>query len=290
MQTQLPWYERKNAVDDYISPEYYDAIIKDYIFDNKTDIEIFEDFLGDRKFNSILELGSGSGRATDSILKHTKFEQLGLVDLSKDMLGFLKNKYSSYSNIKYNNFDHIIFLETTKEKFDLVCSMWSFSHSVHVALYELGREKGGEEISNIISNFMENNINTKGEMYIYHFDSTSQEQFILLNQWKKAFSLYTDLTDQSPSKVILDKVLEKMTRENKVEFSCKHLIGQAINYKNEEEFLELFMNFHLETFFNKTDKFEEVKQSILNLGKQYKNADGSYSIKPGCFVYKIKKL
>ena len=286
----MHWSERKNTIEEYISPKYYDSIIKDYIFNGISDLKIFQEYLSDKKFNNILELGCGSGRATDAALGALNYHQITLVDLSSVMIDFVSRKYSNLNEIRCKKSDHINYLRKSENKFDLVYCMWSLSHSIHAHLYEKGKEKGSEEVFNIVESFIRNNILKGGEMFIIHFDSTSQEQIILLNQWKKVYSLYTDITEQTPSKKLLDKVFEYLCRENVIEFSCEHYIGEEIEYQNDDEYLELFMNFHLETFFNKTDMFEDVKNSILSLGEKYKDQGGKYYIKPGCFIYKIKRL
>lgn len=285
----MHWSKRKNSVDDYIGPEYYDSIIKDYIFNNTTDLELFRQYIQGKKFKNILELGCGSGRATDVVVNEIDMDTLTLVDLSKDMIDFVKNKYKDRQNITYEKSDHIDFLKSADNQFDFAYCMWSFSHSIHAHLYRTG-EDGVQDICDVIENFIRNKLTIDGEMYIFHFDSTSQEQMILLSQWKKIYPLYTDITQQTPSKKTLDKVFEQLTRDNVMEFSCEHYIGEKIHYKDSEEYLELFMNFHLETFFNKTKMFESVKNSILSMGEKYKNGDGSYDIKPGCFIYKLKRI
>ncbi|MDB9944424.1 class I SAM-dependent methyltransferase [bacterium] len=286
----MHWSERKNSIDDYISPEYYDSIIKDYIFNEKTDLDLFREYVMGKDFDSVLELGCGSGRATDVTVKEVSFRTLTLVDLSRDMINFVSNKYKSKETIKFSKSDHIDYLKNTDNKYDFVYCMWSLSHSIHAHMYRDGEQKGSKDTFETVESFVKNKINENGEMYIFHFDSTSQEQMILLSQWEKAYPLYTDITLQSPSKRTLDKVFEQLTRDNVIEFSCEHYTGKEISYKDEEEYLELFMNFHLETFFNKTELFDDVRSSILSMGEKYKNKDGSYKIKPGCFIYKIKRI
>ncbi len=286
---QPNWSNRKNTVDDYISPEYYNSIIKDYVFNDLTDLEIFQQYIAGKTFESVLELGSGSGRVTDITLNSLNFNQLTLTDLSEQMIEFQKKKYRN-RKISYVQSDHMDYLKTTLQKFDFVYCIWSLSHSINAHLYKAGKNFNSTDIFNNIKDFVKHRIKNDGEMFILHFDSTSQEQTILLSQWKRVYRLYTDITEQSPSKKILDKVFEDLARDNVIEFSSEHYIGRGITYCDDEEYLELFMNFHLETFFNKTNLFDVVKDDILSLGKKYKADDGSYTIKPGCFIYKVKKL
>lgn len=42
---QYPWLKIQTTVEEYVNPEYYNKIIKDYIFDDKTDLELFNEWL-----------------------------------------------------------------------------------------------------------------------------------------------------------------------------------------------------------------------------------------------------
>lgn len=284
------WSQIKNNIDDYIKPEYYNRLIKDYVFEGKKDGILFEDFLDKREFPNVLELGCGSGRSTDIFVKNSTYSRLTLVDLSKDMISFVKNKYKKDRKINYVYSDHLSYLQTSKSKYDLVYSLWSLSHSIHANFHRLGLKKGKHFISKVIKDFIINNLNTNASFYIIHFDSMSEEQTILLNQWRKVYPIFKNTKKQSPSKLLLDKIFLELDNDKKILYSCEHLLGERINYKDQTELLEVFMNFHLETFFNKEKSFEKVKESIIDLSKGYLSKNGEYNVRSGCYIYKITKL
>lgn len=285
------WENYKNTVEDYVAPEYYNQILKEYVFNGLTDLKIFRNYLDHSFFENILELGSGSGRATDIFLDSSKgFSSLDLLDQSNQMISFLKNKYSKNTKINYLNSDHLNFMKNTIKKYDLVYSLWSLSHSIHAFLHSKGLKQGAFEAEDILLKFIENNINMGGEFYIVHFDSMSDEQKILMRQWRKVFPIFKNSKKQSPSKLILDRVFNKLDSNRKILFSCEHFLGEGISYKDENEYLEIFMNLHLETFFNKTEMFDTIKNDLLKLAGPYKDENGRITIAPACYIYKIKKL
>ena len=94
---QYPWLAITTTVEDYVAPDYYDRLLKPYRFGGKDDNTLFEDFLTTlpKKITSALELGPGTGRITDVILRNKNVENLTLVDLSSKMIDFLKSKRPS---------------------------------------------------------------------------------------------------------------------------------------------------------------------------------------------------
>ena len=42
---KYPWLKITTTVEDYIAPEYYDRLLKDYIFSGKTDSQLFKEYL-----------------------------------------------------------------------------------------------------------------------------------------------------------------------------------------------------------------------------------------------------
>ena len=288
------WSNKTNSIDEYIDAEYYDSIIKDYVFDGVTDLELFEKFLTKPKYNSVLELGSGSGRSTRVFLNNAQYSTLDLVDLSHQMLDTTQKKFKDHGNINFHQSDHISFLEDENKKstttYDLVFSLWSFSHSVHANLHKLGLQRGRKYLYQVLEEFIINKISTSGELFLIHFDSLSDEQKILMRQWKRVYPVYHDTSQQSPSKLIIDELLRDLRMKNKITFESTHHTGEPIHYTNTSELLEVFMNFHMETFFNKQELFNEVKQSVVSMSEEFKNPDDSYDITPGCFLYKVKRI
>lgn len=137
--------------------------------------------------------------------------------------------------------------------------------------------------------FIRQNIAKHGSFFLIHFDSLSQEQSILMRQWKRVFPTFTNIDEQSPSKQVIDKTLLELDTKGEITLSINHLQGDAIHYESEDEVLETFMNFHLETYFNDSPLTENVIEDIKEQASKYRNEDGSYDITPGCYVYLFVK-
>jgi SAM-dependent methyltransferase len=272
---------------EYLDPKYYHSILKEYKFGNVSDLELFKKHLSHKNYNNVLELGCGAGRGTDAFFDKFSCAKLTLLDQSNQMLEYVsKKKYES--DVKYERNDHLIFLSTTAQKYDLVYSLWSFSHSIHQVLAKLGLSNGLEKVEQILKKFVSHNLLSNGEMYIMHFDSQSEEQQILIPQWERNYSMFSK-KGQSPSKELLDKVIIELDAENIITYEMSHFEGDPIQYKNIDELLEIFLNLHLEGQFNTTDLFEDVVADITARAKKYLLSDGTYSIRPGVYIYKIIK-
>ena len=103
------------------------------------------------------------------------------------------------------------------------------------------------------------------------------------------FSAFANTKEQSPSKQIIDKTLLELDMKGEITLSINHLQGDAIHYKSEDEVLEIFMNFHLETYFNNSPLSGSIIDDIKGQISKYRNGDGSYDITPGCYVYSFIK-
>ena len=88
---------------------------------------------------------------------------------------------------------------------------------------------------------------------------------------------------------MLDKIFHELDDKNKIILTEKHLVGDPILYENEEMLLEIFLNFHLETYFNKSNLLPVVINDIKKCARQYKSQDGTFAIKTGCYIYEIEK-
>lgn len=289
-----PWLEIQTTVEEYVHPEYYNQIIKDYVFDNKSDIEMFKEWLNQlltKENPRILELGCGSGRATEVLVDmfQNNWSKLSLLDLSTQMLEFTENKFRKYDNINMINSDTIEFLHENNDVYDVIYSLWSFSHSVHQILTRDGFEAGKEYAQKAIRKLVTQNMSTGSEFFLIHFDSLSEEQKILLEQWTKVFPLFGDLSKQSLSKQLIDEELIRLQNEGIVDLDLQHYIGEEIEYSSEDEALEVFMNFHMESFFNDSEKLPEVMDDLKTYFKGFTDELGKVKIKPGCFVYKVRK-
>lgn len=294
LKARYPWLAITTTIEDYVAPEYYDKLLKDYVFDGETDLEIFSEFLKKippRNDMGLLELGCGSGRVTNVALSWLGVQQppFRIVDLSGQMIAFTKDRFATLDNLVFTQSDSVKFLEETLEKYDLAFSLWSFSHSVHQILTREGLEEGTRYVRSVLRKFFTENMNPGSSFFLIHFDSMSDEQRILLNQWKKVFLIFADTTRQSPGKRLIDDELEAMARDGIVTFEIKHRVGKEIVYASQDEALEIFLNFHAESYFNELDILPEVVNEMQQYFASFTDESGKVRIKPGCFIYEIKR-
>jgi SAM-dependent methyltransferase len=284
---QYPWLAKVNAVEDYIPPEYYQHLLKPYTFGGVSDLSLLEKFLNNKKPSKILELGCGSGRASGIAVSTISTADYIFSDFSERMLEAAKQHLPKNSSFIVS--DAVEYMENTKDVYDLVYTIWSFSHSTHQHIHRLGIVKAKDYISSVMKKFIRENLAEDGSFFLIHFDSLSQEQSILMRQWKRVFPAFADIDKQSPSKQIIDKTLLELDTKGEITLSITHLKGDAIHYKSEDELLETFMNFHLETYFNNSSLTESVIDDIRGQIAKYRNEDGSYDITSGCYVYSFIK-
>lgn len=284
---EYPWLAKMNTIEDYLPPEYYQHLLKPYTFGGVSDISLLENFLHNKKHSKVLELGCGSGRASSTAVSIIPTADYTFSDLSKRMIEAAKQHLPTKSSFIVS--DAIEYMENTEDIYDLVYTLWSFSHSTHQHIHRLGIEKAEGYISSVIKKFIRENIAKDGSFFLIHFDSLSQEQSILMRQWKRVFPAFANTGEQSPSKQIIDNALLELDTKGEITLSINHLQGDAIHYKSEDEVLETFMNFHLETYFNDSPFTESVIRDIKEQISNYRNEDGSYDIAPGCYVYSFIK-
>src|SRR5690348_6523025 len=87
------WIDAAINGPEYLAPDYYDSILKPYIFSGVTDLELFRSFLTTahlRERASALEIGPGTGRATRVFSECFKSAEIDLVDQSQQMLSYLR--------------------------------------------------------------------------------------------------------------------------------------------------------------------------------------------------------
>lgn len=284
---KYPWLEHINTVEEYLPPEYYKHLLRPYTFNGIADLGLLRNFLDNREASNILELGCGSGRASDAVTQLIPSATYTFSDLSKRMISAAKEHLPNQSSFVVS--DAIEFMENASEQYDLVYTLWSFSHSTHQHIHRLGIEKARQYISSVIKKFIKKNISPAGSFFLIHFDSLSEEQRILMRQWKRVFPAFANTEQQSPSKQIIDRTLLDLDNEGAITLSLNHLRGDPITYASENDVLETFMNFHLETHFNHLPSVTEVIEDISSQIKEYRNPDCSYSIRPGCYVYSFTK-
>lgn len=285
------WLKIRTLQEDYVAPNHYNKLLKPYSFNNKTDIEIFNEFvkkLPQKQMNS-LELGTGTGRVTEHFLKCGKIRSFTGVDLSKNMIDTCINKFNKNKNADFIKQDSLEFLSTTTQSFDFVFSLWSLSHSIHQHMEKIGVENGYAYTYRVLFNFLKNNLKENGFFFLIHFDSTSEEQIILRKILKEINPLYYQGKRQSLSKRVIDFTLESLAKLQILNYEVLHLCGDPIIYKNIDEALETYLVFHLESHFNDKKDLPEVFQELNNYLSQFKNKNQEIVIKPGCFIYKLHK-
>ncbi len=289
------WLARSSKdVADYIPPEYYDRLLKKYIFNGLTDLEHFKKYLKDNFASGtsnlkVLELGFGSGKAT-SIFFETikKYAYLDLIDLSHDMHVFTKKRFANKKHLRFKEQDTIAYLENTRAEYDLVFSLWSFSHSVHQHMIFEDYAKASRRTEKAVKKLIKENMKKGGRIFIIHFDTQSDEQKILVNQWRKVFPIFK-IDQQSPSKELLDRTFGVLKSKDIIDFKVTHYKGKVIEYKSINEALEIFMNFHMETYFNRNKNVDLIIKELIKEFSRYKK-NGKVYISPGCFIYEIYKL
>lgn len=283
---------------EYLSPAYYDKLLKKYSSGDVSteDVQILTSFIQERPDNpNVLELGCGSGRATQIIASDARFQKFTVIDLSKQMLDFVKAQNLPITT--YQNIDHLKYLQETEEKFDLVVSLWSLAHSVFPWYAEHGSSVFGI-IESILSNFFEKNLNNDGRVFIIQTDGASEEQALIKRSWflgNRSSNLettyYKDL--QSPSVWILKDVFKKLTESeifDRAETKIEHIQGEDIEYNSIDEALEIFMNFHLESEFNGTAEFDAVYSFLRVEFEKIIAAKGKLAIGTGFWIYRAQRI
>ena len=284
---KYPWLKYVNSVEDYLPPEYYKDLLQPYTFNGVTDLQLLKNFLKNKNVSSALELGCGSGRASAAAVQMFPGVNYTFSDLSKRMLTSAKSHLPQDASFVVS--DAIEFMENTANTFDLVYTLWSFSHSTHQHLHRLGIEDGRKYISRVLEKFVLENIKKDGALFLIHFDSLSDEQSVLMRQWQRVFPTFANIDQQSPSKQIIEETLTKLDTNGDIRLNVQHLQGDVIQYESEDVLLETFMNFHLETFFNQSEYLQTVLEDIKMQVATYKQNDGTYAVTPGCYVYSFIK-
>lgn len=282
--------KKTNSVEEYVPPDYYNKLLKPYVFSGKTDLDIFREYLENlNEIHNVLELCSGSGRVTDVTIKTLPNANLILSDLSQRMLNYTKEKFKRSNIVDYLQGDAVEVASKLDGQYDLIYTLWGFSHSVHQHIHKSGIEKTKKILRASLEKMFKNNLRQGGSFYLVHFDSMSDEQRILMRQWQRVYPAFSDISTQTPSKQMIDEILHDLDNRNVITLVEKHLVGDPIIYEDENTLLEIFLNFHLETYFNNLDCLPTVIDDIRDCIKQYKNLDGTYSIGTGCYIYEVKK-
>lgn len=133
---QYPWlHYHPDTIITYLPPDYYDKLLKPYTAGGRSDLDFFLDNVRSKSRSpmyEILEMGSGSGRATDALLSiGIGFRSLELIDLSTDMVDQNRAKYADNPCISVVASDILSYLESTDKLYSYAFSLWGFSYSVH---------------------------------------------------------------------------------------------------------------------------------------------------------------
>lgn len=282
-----PWLEHTNSVEDYLPPDYYKDLLQPYTFGGIADLQLLHNFLKDKKFSNVLEIGCGSGRASSIVVDFAPKANFIFSDLSERMLMSARSHLPQHASFVVS--DAVEFMENATDRYDLVYTLWSFSHSTHQHFHRLGLEDGHEYIKKVLKKFVHDNLNSNGTFFLIHFDSLSDEQKILMRQWQRVFPVFANIERQSPSKQVIEETLSELDTDGEIRLSVQHLWGDAIHYQTENVLLETFMNFHLETFFNTSEHLSAVVKDIKEQAKVFQQEDGTYKVTPGCYVYSFIK-
>jgi SAM-dependent methyltransferase len=283
---------------DYVAPADYSRLLKPYSAQGIDDLGIFRRHISSlagkagqekAKFDKVLELGCGPGRSTQAFMDEASAGELHLLDLSPKMMERIKARYSHLPNVSYVHSDTIDYLGQSEENYDLIYSLWSFSHSVHQILIGAEPEKGKLRVTAAIRRMVEKMMKPGAGFFMIHVDSKSDEQTILFRQWAKIFPIFRNESSQTPSKLILDAVLGDLEREGIIDYESEHVEMDPIEYESMDELLDIFLNFHLESHFNNDPEIGAIINEIRGYAAKFQTGDDRYAIRPGCFIYKLTK-
>ncbi|MFA5829425.1 MAG: class I SAM-dependent methyltransferase [Candidatus Gracilibacteria bacterium] len=283
---------------DYVAPDDYRRLLKPYSSRSIEDLALFAAFINEvapkiaenrAQFDKVLELGCGPGRSTQSFMDTATAKELHLLDLSPKMLDRTRTRYADLDNLKYIEADTTTHLEGSNERYDLIYSLWSFSHSVHQILTRESLPEAESRVKYAIRRMIVEMMKPGAGFFLIHVDSKSEEQTILFRQWAKLYPIFSNGDVQTPSKLIFDEVLDELGKEGIIKYSIEQIEMDGQEYSSFEELLDIFLNFHLESQFNDLPDVEGVIDEIKKYVEQFKQPDGTYVIKPGCFIYKVIK-
>ncbi len=288
---EYPWLNyHPETVTTYLPPDYYDTLLKRYTFGGRLDLDYFQDYLGRRlqpKQEDVLELGFGSGRATDLLVgSGIEFHSLDLVDLSTDMVARGREKYQHIPGVSIFESDILDYFQSTTRSYSAVFSLWGFSYSVHHHMNEIGIRDGAKLADSVITKFITQNLRRGGSMFIVHPDILSDEQRILKDLRQPTISKTKD--KQSSSKRVLDSTLDRLEELGLVTADCTQLKGDPIRYSNTDEALEIFLNFHMHGYLNRSRRLPKAIDLLKSQFAQYQEGD-EVLISPGCFIYEVTR-
>src|SRR3989344_2417100 len=228
------WLSITTTLERYIDPDYYDKLLKRYIFEGKHDLDFFVEWaMQIPEGSDVIELGPGTGRVTAVALKTIRhLKHLTLVDLSDRMIARCRERFGDNRSMRYTISDTNDFLLATNDKYDFAYSLWAFSHSVHQTLNKFGFEKGVENVRAGVTKFLTENLKKDGSFFLIHFDSLSPEQRISMKQRRRDNFVFADDHLQSPSKRLLDELFTELHATGLIDFSCIRYAGEPLEFQS----------------------------------------------------------
>jgi SAM-dependent methyltransferase len=278
---------------EYIPPEEYLRLLPQYTVKGVSDLQLFRDSLLRRLSHpysdpiDALELGPGPGRATVVFLKTVPDSRLTVVDLSRRMTAFFSERFGEGVDTVIG--DSLRYLKSTKREFDLIFSLWSFSHAVHQALVVDGRTKGTAMTEQVLERTLVKVLKKNGLLYIIHFDSTSDEQIISLRQRRRMWA-FLKAGVPSPSQRIIEKFFTRAEKLGRCKFRRRRYVGDEILLGRLEYAREVYLKFHMEDIFGEVSSgnpvFEQLTEDLIG----HCGSDGFVRVRPKWFEYSIEKI
>lgn len=280
---------------EYLAPSEYRRLLPRYAWRGHSDLDLFREFLTRsfpaKRSNKLgaLELGPGTGRATEVFLGTLPSAGLTGVDLSRRMISFLSRRFPQSSASAWIQSDSLDYLRSGDSTFDLVYSLWSFSHAVHRRLALNGLIAGRKEVESVMRHFLENRLKPGGKFYLIHFDSCSDEQTISLRQRRRALP-FLAVGKPSPSQVIVEKALDEAAARGIVRVDKQHFSGDEIALGNVAFAREVFLKFHMEDIFGHQSRGDPVYDELTSDLIDHQMEGGLVVVKPGWFEYIVEKF
>lgn len=288
LRLRYPWLGVHISSTEYLGPDYYQKLLRPYVFGGRTDLQILREWLEDGSLTSripALEIGPGPGRATSVFLSARQTQSLQLVDLSNQMLSYCRRRFVDEKRLLYMQKDAVEFLRECETSFSLGFSLWSLSHSIHRAIQDRGELEGEKVSREAIRALFTSVLEPGGRFLLIHFDPSSQEQRISLRQRSKLQPFLTSKTEV-PSRLIIDSVCADLQQRGLIQVDIEHLSGEPIRYAGMDDALEIFMNLHMEGMFNEHRLLPGVIRELTEDLARYQDESGRITIETGCYLYR----
>src|SRR5665213_548414 len=220
----VSWIYNAGEGQEYLTPAYYDRLLKPYVFSGSTDLDLFGSFLDRCRLGqdgTVLEIGPGTGRASKLLFKKHLAKSVDFVDLSGRMLSYLRSEVAPEKGTRFYKSDALSFLATTTHTYDGVFSLWSLSHSVHQNIDKKGERAGEAYASYALRRLFGAVLKPGGRFFFIHFDSCSEEQRISLRQ-RHRIDKWLQPGVPSPSQLIVERILRDSANEGLITFRRQH--------------------------------------------------------------------